>query len=155
MIFQLVYSSVATKEFWPDDLFVLVEKSRRKNFDRDITGMLLYHQGKFLQLLEGPEAAVRGCYARVERDPRHHSTRVLLTQTSEHRDFPNWTMGYEKVEEAWNVPRAWATILEEGFDSVAVSQNPSVAKDFLSSFQHGLTVAADGAPSSPKAHRAE
>ncbi len=138
MIFQLVYSSIATKEFWPDDLFALVEKSRRKNFDRDITGMLLYHQGQFLQLLEGPERAVRGCYSIVERDPRHTSTQILMTQESEERDFPHWTMGFEKMEEAWNLPRQWATVFEDGFGSAAALENPSAAKELLLSFQHGL-----------------
>ncbi len=132
MIFQLVYSSKATQPFWPDDLFLLVEKSRRKNEMRDITGMLLFHEGNFLQLLEGPERAVLSCFKLVQSDPRHTSVQVLLTQTREQRDFPDWTMGFEKVDEAWSLPRAWATILEEGI----TVKTASLAHDFLLSFHN-------------------
>lgn len=139
MLFQLLYSSSATQDFWPDDLFELVEKSRRKNAEHDLTGMLLFHEGQFLQLLEGPEPAVRACFAVVERDPRHESIKVLLTGECEQRDFPEWTMGFERPGDAWNLPPAWATILEQGFSSTAASQQASVARDLLLSFQHSVS----------------
>jgi Sensors of blue-light using FAD len=147
MIFQLVYSSVATQEFWPEDLFALVEKTRQKNAARAITGMLLFHEGEFLQLLEGPEQAVRDCFAIIERDPRHTSIKVAMTSSPGQRDFPEWTMGFEQVEEAWNLPRSWATILGEGLDSAAVSQAGSAAKDLLLSFQHRPVAAGAGSGS--------
>ena len=139
MLFQLLYSSSATQDFWPDDLFELVEKSRRKNAEHDLTGMLLFHEGQFLQLLEGPEPAVRACFAVVERDPRHESIEVLLTGECEQRDFPGWTMGFERPGDAWNIPPAWATILEQGLGSSAASQHASVARDLLLSFQHSVS----------------
>lgn len=135
MVFQLIYSSSATQDFWPDDLFALVEKSRSKNSPREITGMLLFHEGKFLQLLEGPEPAVRDCFARIRRDPRHESVTVLMEGMSKERDFPEWTMGFERPDEAWNLPPAWSTILENGLDTAA--GNLSATKELLLSFQHG------------------
>jgi len=125
MVFQLIYSSSATQDFWPDDLFALVEKSRSKNAPRGLTGMLLFHEGQFLQLLEGPEPAVRDCFAMVQRDPRHESVKVLMTGMCEERDFPEWTMGFE--------PPAWSTILENGLD--AAPGNRSATKELLLSFQ--------------------
>jgi hypothetical protein len=135
MVFQLIYSSSATQPFWPDDLFALVEKSRSKNSPRGLTGMLLFHEGQFLQLLEGPEPAVRDCFAMIQRDPRHDSTRILMTGVCTERDFPEWTMGFERPDDAWNLPPAWSTILENGFNAEATSENPSAAKDLLLSFQ--------------------
>lgn len=134
MFFQLVYSSIATKEFWPDDLFALVEKSRRRNAERAITGMLLFCEGEFLQLIEGPEPAVRELFAAVELDQRHRSVRVLLAARCEERNFPDWTMGCERLEDAWNLPRAWSSILEEGFHGITSNHHPSAAKDLLMSF---------------------
>ena len=138
MVFQLLYSSTATQDFWPNDLFELVEKSRRKNAEHALTGMLLFHEGQFLQLLEGPEPAVRDCFAVVERDPRHHLVKVLLTGECQQRDFPEWTMGFERPGDAWNLPPAWSTILEHGLNSGAASEHPSAAKDLLLSFHCGL-----------------
>jgi Sensors of blue-light using FAD len=139
MVFQLLYSSTATQDFWPDDLFELVEKSRRKNTEHGLTGMLLFHEGQFLQLLEGPEPAVRNCFAVVERDLRHHLVKVLLTGECEERNFPEWTMGFEQTGDAWNLPPAWSTILEQGLNSSAASEHPSAAKELLLSFHYGLS----------------
>ena len=134
MVFQLVYTSKAVQEFWPDDLLALVEKARTKNAPRGITGMLLFHDDHFLQLLEGPELAVCACFNVIKTDPRHTGVRVLLSGTEPGRAFPDWTMGFERMEDAWNVPRAWTTILEEDLAPGAGSS----AKELLLSFGHGL-----------------
>ncbi len=134
MIFQLLYSSTATRDFWPDDIFELVEKSRRKNSGRGPTGMLLCHEGQFLQLLEGAEPAVRDCFAMVERDPRHASVEILHTGMCGQRDFPAWKMGFDRPDDAWNLPPAWSTILENGLNSCSTSKMPSTAKELILSF---------------------
>ncbi len=138
MFYQLIYSSRATQDFWPDDLFRLVETSRRKNALRAVTGMLLFREGQFLQLLEGPEREVKSVYEIVKRDPRHTDLKIVLTEEVAERQFPQWTMGFERLDEAWSVPRAWTTILEDGLNSASMAENPSRAKDLLLTFQHTL-----------------
>ena len=136
MIYQLIYSSAATQDFWPDDLFTLVETARRKNALRGVTGMLLFHEGQFLQLLEGEKREVESVFHLVERDPRHRAIRVLFAEEAAERQFPDWTMGFEKLEDAWSVPRAWSTILEDGLNSATMAEHPSVARDLLLTFKH-------------------
>ena len=138
MIYQLVYSSQATQDFWPDDLFQLVETSRRKNALRSVTGMLLFREGQFLQLLEGPAREVKSVFEFVKRDPRHDTVKIVLSESVEERQFPDWTMGFERLDDAWSVPRAWATILEDGLNSDSMAENPASAKDLLLTFQHTL-----------------
>ncbi len=135
MIFQLLYTSTATVPFWPDDLFALVEKSRRNNSARAITGMLLFNAGRFLQLLEGPEAAVQERFHIVEGDPRHAGITILSKELREEREFPGWTMGFERLDEAWNLPRAWSSILETPFDVESAFQNGAAAKELLFNFR--------------------
>ena len=130
MIYQLVYSSSATQEFWPDDLFRLVETSRRKNALRAVTGMLLFRDGQFLQLLEGPEREVISVFELVKRDPRHTGVKVLLSEAVADRQFPEWTMGFERLDEAWNVPQAWA--MENGLNSSSMAKTPLGPKTFSS-----------------------
>ncbi len=137
MVFQLVYRSTANQEFWPNDLFALVEKARTKNAARDISGMLLFHKNQFLQLLEGPEAAVRACFAVIQRDPRHRDIKVLLTEEVAERSFPEWTMGLERISDAWSLPRAWSTVLED--EPILPGQGDAAAKDLLLSFRHVAT----------------
>jgi hypothetical protein len=57
-MYFLVYVSSAVNLFSDEDLIQLLEVSRRNNEKAEITGLLLYSSGNFMQTLEGPEKAV-------------------------------------------------------------------------------------------------
>lgn len=98
-LYSLVYSSFATESFDDTQLQDLLTQSRRANTEHEITGMLLYRRGRFIQFLEGPEDRVRALVARISVDTRHQGVRVMLDGHPESREFPEWTMGYEPVNE--------------------------------------------------------
>ena len=75
----------------------LLEKSRKNNSALDITGMLLYKDGNFMQFLEGPKEAVLALAARIKLDPRHRGVIVLLQEEHTGREFDQWAMGFKKV----------------------------------------------------------
>ena len=93
-LLSLVYSSRAVVGFGLDDLDELLAHSRRANADSGVTGLLLFKDHRFLQLLEGPVAAVREKMAFIAEDPRHDHVTVLLEEDVPTRQFPEWTMGY-------------------------------------------------------------
>lgn len=106
-MFQLVYVSSAIQPFSKADLVELLSKSRAKNQRLGITGMLLYKDGNFMQVLEGEDVVVRGLFDTIECDPRHHGTIVLLEQTLPQHDnsgaertFANWSMGFRNFADA-------------------------------------------------------
>lgn len=94
---QLVYVSSATELFSYSELVDLLAKSREKNARLGITGMLLYRDGNFVQVLEGEPAAVDSLYATIARDPRHTGAIVLLRQEKAAREFPEWSMGFRDL----------------------------------------------------------
>ncbi len=96
-MFFLVYISSATQPFSVDDLSTLLAVSRKNNAELGITGMLLYKDGNFMQVLEGDEGAVRGLYARIEADPRHDGEITLQQGFAEGRQFPDWSMGFRDL----------------------------------------------------------
>lgn len=96
-IFSIVYVSTATDLFSDDDLPAVLTSSGKNNVLTHLTGMLLYRDGRFLQVLEGPEVFVRGRMSTITADPRHTGVRVLLEEKIEQRRFPYWTMRYEPV----------------------------------------------------------
>ncbi|WP_065571422.1 BLUF domain-containing protein [Microbacterium oleivorans] len=96
-VFSVVYSSTATEPFSDEALGDLLQQCRDANAERDITGMLLYRNGRFIQILEGPEQAVRETMGKIERDPRHDHLRVLIDEFIEERNFAEWTMGFEPI----------------------------------------------------------
>lgn len=96
-LYSLTYSSTAAIPFDDGDLERLLESSRVANVNTDLSGLLLYRAGRFLQVLEGPESAVREAIDRIGRDPRHRDVRVLVSESIDERRFADWTMGYEPL----------------------------------------------------------
>ena len=98
-VYSVVYSSTATRQMNDDDLADILATARAFNESQDITGMLLYRAGRFVQFLEGDKERVRALLARIDRDPRHSELRVLIDGASTSRQFGDWTMGFEPMRE--------------------------------------------------------
>ena len=95
---QLIYMSAATHLLTDEELQQLLEQARANNSQEDITGLLLYHEGRFMQLIEGPEPAVAALYERIEQDPRHTDTAKLADKEVDSRSFPEWAMAFRPVQ---------------------------------------------------------
>ena len=96
---SLVYTSTAATPFHGSGLESLLDQARRFNADHDVTGILLYRDGRFIQVLEGQAATVDQLMSRIASDERHESVRVLLTELIEHRRFDEWRMGYQVLSD--------------------------------------------------------
>lgn len=94
---QIIYASAATRKMASEDLRDILAKARAFNAARGITGILVYDDGSFLQVLEGPSEAVASLVERIERDPRHTRFRLLSKRETEVREFGEWTMGFADV----------------------------------------------------------
>lgn len=70
----------------------IVRASIRNNRESAITGLLLVHEGYFVQALEGPAEAVLTTYGRIVDDPRHDAARVIVAGPAEQREFGGWNM---------------------------------------------------------------
>ncbi len=98
-MFQFVYVSSAVVLLSDEELKNLLEVSRRRNRECDVTGLLLYVSGNFIQLLEGRQEDVLATRARIEADKRHRGIVPLLEGPCAKRDFPDWSMGFESIRE--------------------------------------------------------
>jgi len=94
---QLLYVSNTTRKLETGELQDILAASRRNNAPLGVTGMLLYIDGGFLQVLEGEERTLRQVYDRICADPRHWNARVLLDHDSP-RAFADWSMGFERLD---------------------------------------------------------
>lgn len=99
-VHQLVYVSAARSELEEDRLLGLLREAREANARAGLTGLLLYSDGAFMQLLEGDEAAVRATFDRVSGDRRHHRVTVLLRRDADRRAFGDWSMGFRRARAA-------------------------------------------------------
>jgi len=96
-ILQLLYLSRAKKPFSSDALQALLSDARLRNADpkSDITGVLLYFDEIFLQVIEGSPKNVHSLFASIKRDTRHHSIIVLEERPLVKRQFKSWRMGWK------------------------------------------------------------
>src|SRR5579862_4162661 len=98
-LIQLVYASTATKPLPAEQLQELVVAARQNNERLGVTGLLLYKNASFLQVLEGEEGKTRRLFEKIRQDPRHESLVTLRRRMVETRSFPDWAMGFAFVPE--------------------------------------------------------
>jgi hypothetical protein len=97
-LIHCIYASTAAAIFKESEVPALLEKARTVNSERALTGMLLYIDGGFFQVLEGDDAAVDDVYVRISRDPRHSKVTLIIREPIAARDFSEWTMGFSTID---------------------------------------------------------
>jgi hypothetical protein len=98
MMYFLIYSSHAAPGFKEEELTSLLVQARERNKDYLVTGLLLYFDGKFIQLIEGEKQTIKQLYNNIINDKRHSGISLLKEGDSETRYFPDWSMGYRTVQ---------------------------------------------------------
>ncbi len=89
---SLTYRSEAAITPSPADLQRLLVAARGRNRKLGVTGMLLYDEGRYLQTIEGPPAAVEQVWSSIQRDTRHGQIEVLSQHIVPSRLFSGWDM---------------------------------------------------------------
>jgi hypothetical protein len=128
VVFQLVYVSVAARPFTSAELVGLLLRSRARNAELGVTGVLLHRDGRFLQLLEGDEDVVRGLYASIAQDPRHHDVELVGHRRRLLRQFPAWTMTFRDLAEEPLAEARYSQVLEDAPDPVQGAVDELVAR---------------------------
>ena len=96
-LMHCIYASAATRPFETAELTALLQEARKHNDAAGLTGMLLYTEGSFFQVLEGVPEAVEALYARIELDQRHDQVTKIVAEAIPGRSFADWTMGFSQV----------------------------------------------------------
>ncbi len=123
-LYQLIYQSQATAPFDTPALAALLHQSRVFNWGHYLSGLLLHTpDDRFLQLLEGEEAEVRGLYYRhISRDRRHQHCEVIAEGPCSQRSFADWNMGFRIAQ-----PADLHALLEEAARTPTLVEGPRPA----------------------------
>ncbi len=89
---RLIYRSKASENVGASDVLKIVESSVHRNRDRAITGFLIYHADRFLQVLEGSSLYLDILMHEIELDPRHSEIEILIQEKVTERWFPDWRL---------------------------------------------------------------
>lgn len=96
-MYHLAYFSTATQHFTEDELKTLLESSKKNNQPAKITGVLLFIEGCFLQILEGPKDIVKSLFQKVKKDNRHKDVLRIFEGEVTERSFDKWSMGFKNI----------------------------------------------------------
>jgi hypothetical protein len=105
-LIQVIYVSSTTEDISEHDTVQFLKQARTANRKHDVSGMMIYVGGCFLQLLEGEPAKVQSVCASIFHDKR--DMRLILREPIAERQFPDWIMGFEAIE-----PQAAGQLLGE------------------------------------------
>lgn len=92
-LYHLIYTSKVVSEFRTEELEALVKQARFNNFIYQVTGLLVYGEQQFIQVLEGTKEHVEQIFEKILADKRHSSIHVVEQKNIAKRAFLNWNMG--------------------------------------------------------------
>jgi Sensors of blue-light using FAD len=135
-LIQCIYASAASRDFKIAELAELLHVARENNAKLGLTGMLLYAEGSFFQVLEGQADVVDALYAKIGRDQRHEQVTLIIREPLPKRYFDAWTMGFYKVSREELAAMSGVNDFF-GKDHAVVSVDAGRAKKLLAAFRDG------------------
>lgn len=76
------------------DIEMILDSASRNNKQHQLTGVLLYDEGAFIQLLEGQKSDVDALMSIIKQDTRHKKIRIIFYEEIRVREFEDWSMKY-------------------------------------------------------------
>lgn len=103
---HLLYISDAVMPMPSKELDAIRSVSVRFNAQHDITGVLFYSAGHFVQLLEGDTTQIHSLFEKIAVDRRHQRVRLLVLRPAERRIFKDWSMGVLDLDQYTSAERS-------------------------------------------------
>ncbi|MBU3616798.1 BLUF domain-containing protein [Polynucleobacter sp. JS-Polo-80-F4] len=91
---ELSYLSEAVSDMSFVGLMRLLESARTFNQKNGVTGILLYDNQQFGQIMEGERTSVMRAWKRIQEDKRHHRVELLEIREITERNFPDWLLRF-------------------------------------------------------------
>ena len=107
---QIIYMSSCHYEMTSACLEEIAAQARKNNPREQITGLLLYGDQLFFQVLEGPDAQIESMRQRIWTDPRHKGINEVKNAAIESRSFPDWSMGCYRVDACTETIDHWTIV---------------------------------------------
>jgi len=123
------------------DIKDIVTTSQAKNPEHGVTGILLYHKGKFLQILEGEEGELRALMRNIENDERHRNVQYLVDEGIEERSFEKWNMTFFNLSDKKSLDHDEMVEISRLYREQAVRRSDKLLKMYEELLWEGVFVA--------------
>jgi len=129
---HIVYVSFSSKALNNAELKALLKVIRQKNKANGISGLLLYNNSTFIQVIEGLEDTLHQVFEKIKKDTRHTNVVILLEEAIQSRTFPGWYMGFQQI-------RGHQTKKIKGFSDFMNDSSSELLKGSTQDVMHLLT----------------
>ncbi|MGZ6793913.1 MAG: BLUF domain-containing protein [Mycobacteriales bacterium] len=113
-MYRIVYVSDAVRPMSQEDLDGVLSAARAFNAGRGISGLLVYAQQSFLQVIEGDAESIELAYSRAAASHLHRNLRRTDVHVSGGRRFPQWSMGFDRAAPGDVVEALLTPLVEQG-----------------------------------------
>lgn len=99
-LYRMVYTSARRESCDQAAIDQILADSQKNNVELELTGLLIYTEDRFMQILEGPLGNIMQLYNKINKDERHGGTRIRYCEPASERYFSNWHMAGKDVSKA-------------------------------------------------------
>lgn len=98
MKYAISYVSTVSSNLNETDIQAILHYSREWNIAHEITGILLYSEGNFFQVLEGDKKLVEDLFKRIENDPRHYDLIRIFQKKIQQEKFTGYKTNFISLD---------------------------------------------------------
>jgi hypothetical protein len=94
-LYHISYVSTGCDGLRYEHIKEILESSNKNNETDEISGILIYCNKHFFQIIEGEKEKVEELFQKIAVDPRHDNVIKLQSGFIEQRHFETWNMGFK------------------------------------------------------------
>jgi len=98
MIYSLCYISTKRRDLLKSEINAIIEKSKKRNEAKGISGILIEYKNHFIQHIEGDPVVIFELFEKIKLDSRHKNVTLLQYSPLENRLFDNWNMAHRNLD---------------------------------------------------------
>ncbi len=98
MKYAISYVSSVNPNLTEADIQEILKYTSNWNNDHDITGILLYSDGNFFQVLEGEKELLKSLLSRIVKDERHNNVMVIFQKEVSQTKFDDYQSDFISLD---------------------------------------------------------
>ncbi len=122
---SISYVSTTNLSLSPDEIKELLITTRHTNNRNDISGILLYADGNFFQVMEGKKEVIDTIFQKIKKDYRHDNLIKIFDRETCTRSFSEYHSSFITVNESYN------NIELRAFLAIEKQNNPTGFKNII------------------------
>jgi len=135
-LYRIIYLSKMSVETQREDIIDLIDTSKKNNQNRGLTGMLMFSNKNFMQILEGDVLQLNRTFESIMQDNRHHEIYMLEYVRISRRLFGDWEMKLVSLDD-YVIPRT-IQLQVEGSLFAPFPRDKDLALELLLNIKHKI-----------------